>query len=48
MMELGSPVTWTTLCNLFYVFFILLVLILVCITTYSSSFSFGSKYMIRA
>ena len=31
MMELGSPVTWTKLCNLFYVFFKLLVLILVCI-----------------
>ena len=26
MMELGSSVTWTKLCNLFYVFFILLVL----------------------
>ena len=24
MMELGSPVTWTKLCNLFYVFFILI------------------------
>ena len=24
MMELGSPVTWTKLCNLFYVFFIYL------------------------
>ena len=31
MMELGSPVTWTKLCNLFYVFFILMVLILICI-----------------
>ena len=24
MIELGSPVTWTKLCNLFYVFFILI------------------------
>ena len=30
MMELGSPVTRTKLCNLFYVFFILMVLILGC------------------
>ena len=32
-MELGSPVTWTKLCNLFYAFFILMVLILVCISS---------------
>ena len=33
MMELGSPVTWTKLCNLFYVFFILMVLILVYVSS---------------
>ena len=32
MMELGSPVAWTTLCNLFYVFFILMAHILVCVS----------------